>query len=147
MALNLDTRQRAMLHAMGITVWLPEPETAPAVLSEALAAPADAPAAAPLADPPAARPVPPPVQEAPPRRLLHRRLSPRQRPHAFRCLFRRLSRRRRLPHPSFPNANARRAATCSSLWPAHRAWAGGWAPCGPFMRQRRLPVMAAKAAG
>ncbi|WP_199135938.1 uracil-DNA glycosylase family protein [Delftia sp. ASV31] len=66
MALNLDTRQRAMLHAMGITVWLPEPETAPAVLSEALAAPADAPAAAPLAEPPAARPVPPPVQEAPP---------------------------------------------------------------------------------
>ncbi|MCB4789083.1 hypothetical protein LGR64_22630 [Delftia sp. Lp-1] len=66
MALNLDTRQRAMLYAMGITVWLPEPETAPAVLSEALAAPADAPAAAPLADPPVARPVPPPVQEAPP---------------------------------------------------------------------------------
>ncbi|MBL8354525.1 MAG: hypothetical protein JNM01_06795 [Delftia acidovorans] len=66
MALNLDTRQRAMLHAMGITVWLPEPETAPAVLSEALAAPADAPAAAPLAVPPVARPVPPPVQEAPP---------------------------------------------------------------------------------
>lgn len=65
MALNLDTRQRAMLHAMGITVWLPEPETAPAVLSEALAVPADAPAAAPLADPLVARPVPPPVQEAP----------------------------------------------------------------------------------
>ncbi|PJO38357.1 hypothetical protein CTI10_010795, partial [Delftia acidovorans] len=62
MALNLDTRQRAMLHAMGITVWLPEPETAPAVLSEALAAPADAPAAAPPGrsaggPPPCRRPV------------------------------------------------------------------------------------------
>lgn len=79
MALNLDTRQRAMLHAMGITVWLPEPETAPAVLSQALAAPADtpdpvaapalargpAPTATPVAPPPQARPVPPPVQEAP----------------------------------------------------------------------------------
>jgi DNA polymerase len=79
MALNLDTRQRAMLHAMGITVWLPEPEAAPAVLAEALAAPAcapadapapaaarvPAPAATPVAPPPAARPLPAPVQEAP----------------------------------------------------------------------------------
>ena len=31
MALNLDTRQRAILEAMGITVWLPEPVTAVAV--------------------------------------------------------------------------------------------------------------------
>ena len=37
MALNLDTRQRAILQAMGITVWLPEPVTAVSV--EALHAP------------------------------------------------------------------------------------------------------------
>jgi DNA polymerase len=32
MALNLDARQRAMLEAMGITVWLPEPVEPAAVL-------------------------------------------------------------------------------------------------------------------
>lgn len=39
MALNLDTRQRAMLEAMGITVWLPEPvETAVALQTRATVA-------------------------------------------------------------------------------------------------------------
>lgn len=64
MALNLDTRQRAILEAMGITVWLPEPVTAVAVETlqapEALPhAPApqrpSAPAAAPTQHTPAER--------------------------------------------------------------------------------------------
>ncbi|CAB5678559.1 uracil-DNA glycosylase, family 4 [Delftia tsuruhatensis] len=67
MALNLDARQRAMLHAMGITVWLPEPEAAPAVLSQALTVDAPAPEAEAAAPAPVARRIPPPapVQEVP----------------------------------------------------------------------------------
>ncbi|GGH51954.1 hypothetical protein GCM10010975_06040 [Comamonas phosphati] len=81
MVLNLDARQRAMLEAMGITVWLPAPgiplpatpeapmaaASAPAPVREALApAPVmpvmpEAPATAPVA-----APAPPPVQEPAP---------------------------------------------------------------------------------
>jgi DNA polymerase len=39
MALNLDARQRAMLQAMGITVWLPEPVEPAAVLLSLLPPP------------------------------------------------------------------------------------------------------------
>ncbi|MEX8194998.1 uracil-DNA glycosylase family protein [Comamonas guangdongensis] len=85
MSLNLDARQRAMLEAMGITVWLPEPaEALPAVIAHAEAAtphpfetapimraPAPAPVPAPPAAPvAAAQPVPvtaqPPAMEAAP---------------------------------------------------------------------------------
>jgi len=77
MSLNLDARQRAMLEAMGITVWLPEPaEALPAVIAHAeVAAPRPtepapsmrAPAPAPIPAPPAApvvaaQPVPAPIQ-------------------------------------------------------------------------------------
>lgn len=70
MTLNLDARQRAMLHAMGITVWLPEPEAAPAAAAlpeEAMAGGMPQPATA-MAQPPVARPAPPataPVQPLP----------------------------------------------------------------------------------
>ncbi len=76
MALNLDARQRAMLHAMGITVWLPDPVEPAAVA--AVTAVAAAPVAEPLpvaapamrvappapASPPASPPVSPPVVQA-----------------------------------------------------------------------------------
>ena len=64
MALNLDARQRAMLEAMGITVWLPEPvELAAAASVASVSTVAQAPvaeAAAPIA-PPIAPAVAPPV--------------------------------------------------------------------------------------
>ena len=86
MALNLDLRQRAMLKAMGITVWLPEPacavaaslesqETAAAAPSEMTQAPApvrtpvQTPAQAPVRTPaqvPAPAPAPVPAPEPPP---------------------------------------------------------------------------------
>ena len=62
MALNLDTRQRAMLQDMGITIWWPKPAAAapvpaaaPAVAVVAVADPVAAPA---VAVHPAAPPVP-----------------------------------------------------------------------------------------
>lgn len=80
MALNLDARQRAMLEAMGITVWLPEPaealaqpqhDAAPAATELRAAEPAPvmrvtsvAPAAAPV-QPPSTPAEPPAVQIAP----------------------------------------------------------------------------------
>jgi DNA polymerase len=59
MALNLDTRQRAMLQEMGITVWQPAPPEA-----AALTAVADPPAPA-LQRPPQATPRPVPTAAAP----------------------------------------------------------------------------------
>lgn len=68
MALNLDTRQRAMLQEMGITVWLPTPPEAPPAipaLAETPVAvaprvpPSTVPAARPSAPPPAPRPAMP----------------------------------------------------------------------------------------
>jgi uracil-DNA glycosylase family 4 len=65
MALELDTRQRAMLHEMGVRVWLPDAPThqeavaamaAPAVAAEPTVAPRTAPASMPTA--PAAPPAP-----------------------------------------------------------------------------------------
>ena len=56
---QLDARQRAMLKAMGITVWAPTPEKAPsttAVESPSPVAVTPPPAAAPLVSAPAARP-------------------------------------------------------------------------------------------
>jgi DNA polymerase len=47
MALNLDARQRAMLEAMGITVWLPEPVEPAAVAAVAAVAAAPSPVAEP----------------------------------------------------------------------------------------------------
>ena len=79
MALNLDARQRAMLEAMGITVWLPSPEesfAAEAVATTAMAAVDDyAPAAThaqppqpmqPVQQRPQERQVPPPAAAAVP---------------------------------------------------------------------------------
>lgn len=85
MALNLDARQRAMLEAMGITVWLPEPaeivaqvlpDAAPAVAELPAAEPAPAMRAAPIATIAAVTPAapvaaprtpaePPPAQSTP----------------------------------------------------------------------------------
>ncbi|MCO8249358.1 uracil-DNA glycosylase family protein [Comamonas thiooxydans] len=70
MALNLDARQRAMLEAMGITVWLPEPVEPLAVAAVTAVAAAPLPVAEPLPvtapvvrmAPPA--PVSPPVAQA-----------------------------------------------------------------------------------
>ncbi|MDH1474996.1 hypothetical protein N5F13_10855 [Comamonas thiooxydans] len=105
MALNLDARQRAMLEAMGITVWLPEPmepaaiaavtavAAAPSPVAESVAAPVmrvapPAPVSPPVvqAAAPAAEAVPaqPPTQTArpaspPPQNLSgHRAHEPRQ---------------------------------------------------------------------
>ena len=72
MALNLDARQRAMLDAMGITVWLPDPAAPPPQPARAAPAPepqpfnAGQPTAAPVepASPPSLEP-PPPAQPAP----------------------------------------------------------------------------------
>lgn len=72
MALNLDTRQRAMLQDMGITIWWPKPAApapvpaaAPAVAVAALADPVAAPAvAAHPATPPAPTAAPTPVAAA-----------------------------------------------------------------------------------
>lgn len=73
MALNLDARQRAMLEAMGITVWLPDP-VEPAATAAVAAVAAVAAAPSPVAEPlpviaPAVRmappaPVSPPVAQA-----------------------------------------------------------------------------------
>jgi DNA polymerase len=68
MALNLDTRQRAMLRAMGITIWLPQPASA---LAEPERAPTPAPVGPPQADatalPVPATPLAPPrTQQAAP---------------------------------------------------------------------------------
>ncbi|GAO69457.1 MULTISPECIES: uracil-DNA glycosylase family protein [Comamonas] len=70
MALNLDARQRAMLEAMGITVWLPDPVEPAAVAAVTAVAAAPLPVAEPLPvtapvvrmAPPA--PVSPPVAQA-----------------------------------------------------------------------------------
>jgi GNAT superfamily N-acetyltransferase len=51
MALNLDARQRAMLEAMGITVWLPEPVEPAAVAAVAAVAAAPSPVAESVAAP------------------------------------------------------------------------------------------------
>lgn len=70
MALNLDARQRAMLEAMGITVWLPEPVEPAAVSAVTAVAAAPLPVAEPLpVAAPAMRvappdPVSPPVAQA-----------------------------------------------------------------------------------
>ena len=58
MALNLDARQRAMLQAMGITVWLPEPVEPAAVAAVAAVTAAPSPVAQPDAAP-AVRVAPP----------------------------------------------------------------------------------------
>jgi DNA polymerase len=69
MALNLDARQRAMLEAMGITVWLPEP-VEPAAVAAVTAVTAVAAAPSPVAEPlPVAAPamrVAPPAPASPP---------------------------------------------------------------------------------
>ncbi|TFF56747.1 MULTISPECIES: uracil-DNA glycosylase family protein [Comamonas] len=68
MALNLDARQRAMLEAMGITVWLPEPMEPAAIAAVTAVAAAPSPVAESVAAPvmrvaPPA-PVSPPVVQA-----------------------------------------------------------------------------------
>ena len=56
MALNLDTRQRAMLQEMGITVWQPGPQEAASALTAVAdrpVPPVQRPQAAPVMQPPA----------------------------------------------------------------------------------------------
>ena len=97
MALNLDARQRAMLEAMGITVWLPEPAelaaVAPALAAQVLTpaapvmraepqpqvqAPANAPAPASPSVPQAATPAPEAKPAAAPNLSNHRPHESRQ---------------------------------------------------------------------
>ncbi|MDR0216666.1 MAG: hypothetical protein LBJ15_22050 [Comamonas sp.] len=66
MALNLDARQRAMLEAMGITVWLPEPVEPVAVPAVTAVAAAPSPIAEPLPVAAPALRVAPPVPVSPP---------------------------------------------------------------------------------
>lgn len=66
MALNLDARQRAMLEAMGITVWLPEPVEPVAVAAVTAVAAAPSPVAEPLPVAAPAMRVAPPAPVSPP---------------------------------------------------------------------------------
>jgi DNA polymerase len=66
MVLNLDARQRAMLEAMGITVWLPAPEMPAAAEPQALETPAATAAPVPVREAMAREPeMPEPPAEAP----------------------------------------------------------------------------------
>ena len=66
MALNLDARQRAMLEAMGITVWLPEPVEPAAIAAVTAVAAAPSPVAEPLPVAAPAMRVAPPAPVSPP---------------------------------------------------------------------------------
>ncbi|SFD88935.1 uracil-DNA glycosylase family protein [Paracidovorax konjaci] len=69
MSLDLDPRQRAMLAEMGITVWQPAAEPAPAAAAATAAVPAAVAAGAPAAPPPPAAPRTPDAGAGPALRL------------------------------------------------------------------------------
>ena len=149
MALNLDARQRAMLEAMGITVWLPESaetatDTAVAVEAPRMAA-MEAVPTAPVA--PATRPLLRPFRrpsQLP--RLRFRLLLPQHplRPPRPRWL-------RRGQPPFFPATVASRIALCSNqplALRASRVWAGPSAPLSWSIRTRpSMCNLRSKAAG